>query len=34
MNYAFGMRKPMLTLIDEPNVVMGGAIMGLVLNLF
>ncbi|WP_374375393.1 DUF1761 domain-containing protein [Tabrizicola sp.] len=34
MNYAFGMRKPMLTLIDGVNSVVGCTIMGMVLNLF
>ena len=34
MNYAFGMRKPMLTLIDGVNSVVGCTIMGVVLNLF
>ena len=34
MNYAFGMRKPTLTLIDGVNSVVGCTIMGVVLNLF
>ena len=34
MNYAFGMRKPALTLIDGVNSVVGCTIMGAVLNLF
>lgn len=34
MNYAFGMRKPALTLIDGMNSVVGCTIMGVVLNLF
>jgi Protein of unknown function (DUF1761) len=34
MNYAFGMRKPMLTVIDGVNAVVGCTIMGVVLNLF
>ena len=34
MNYAFGQRKPMLTLIDGANIVVGSGVMGLVLMLF
>ncbi len=34
MNYAFGLRKPALTLIDGVNAIVGCAIMGLILNLF
>ncbi len=34
MNYAFGMRKPALTVIDGVNAIVGCAIMGLILNLF
>jgi len=34
MNYAFGMRKPALTLIDGVNSVVGCTIMGVVLNAF
>jgi hypothetical protein len=34
MNYAFGMRKPMLTVIDGVNSVVGCTIMGTVLNAF
>jgi hypothetical protein len=34
MNYAFGQRKPMLTLIDGVNVVVGCGIMGAVLMAF
>jgi hypothetical protein len=34
MNYAFGQRKPMLTLIDGVNVVVGSGIIGLVLMAF
>lgn len=34
MNYAFGMRKPMLTLIDGVNSVVGCTIMGAVLSAF
>ena len=34
MNYAFAMRRPMLTLIDGVNSVVGCTIMGMVLNLF
>ena len=34
MNYAFGMRKPMLTLIDGVNSVVGCTVMGVVLNAF
>jgi hypothetical protein len=34
MNYAFGMRKPMLTVIDGVNSVVGCTIMGVVLNAF
>ncbi len=34
MNYAFGMRKPMLTLIDGVNSIVGCTIMGAVLNAF
>ena len=34
MNYAFGMRKPMLMLIDGVNSVVGCTIMGLILQLF
>jgi hypothetical protein len=34
MNYAFGMRKPALTLIDGVNSVVGCTIMGAVLNAF
>lgn len=34
MNYAFGMRKPALTLIDGVNSVVGCAIMGAVLTAF
>lgn len=34
MNYAFGQRKAMLTLIDGVNIVVGSGLMGLVLMLF
>ena len=34
MNYAFGQRKFMLTLIDGVNIVVGSGLMGLVLMLF
>ena len=34
MNYAFGQRKGMLTVIDGGNVIIGSGIMGLVLALF
>jgi hypothetical protein len=34
MNYAFGMRKPALTVIDGVNSVVGCTIMGAVLNAF
>ena len=34
MNYAFGMRKPMLTLIDGVNSIVGCTIMGAVLTAF
>jgi hypothetical protein len=34
MNYAFGQRKPMLTLIDGVNVVVGCGIIGAVLMAF
>lgn len=34
MNYAFGMRKPALTVIDGVNAVVGCTIMGAVLNAF
>lgn len=34
MNYAFAMRKPMLTVIDGVNSIVGCIIMGVVLNLF
>jgi hypothetical protein len=34
MNYAFGQRKGMLTVIDGVNIIVGCGIMGLVLNLF
>ena len=34
MNYAFGMRKPALTLIDGVNSVVGCTIIGAVLNAF
>lgn len=34
MNYAFGMRKPALTVIDGVNSIVGCTIMGAVLNLF
>lgn len=34
MNYAFGQRKAMLTVIDGGNVIIGSGIMGLVLALF
>ena len=34
MNYAFGQRKGMLTVIDGGNVIIGSGIMGLVLTLF
>lgn len=34
MNYAFGQRKGMLTVIDGGNVIIGSGIMGLVLGLF
>lgn len=34
MNYAFGQRKPMLTVIDGVNIVVGSGVMGLVLMLF
>ena len=34
MNYAFGMRKPALTLIDGVNSVVGCTIMGVVLTAF
>lgn len=34
MNYAFGQRKPMLTVIDGVNIIVGSGVMGLVLMLF
>jgi hypothetical protein len=34
MNYAFGLRKPALTVIDGVNSVVGCTIMGAVLNAF
>ena len=34
MNYAFAMRKPELTVIDEVNSGVGCTIMGAVLNAF
>jgi hypothetical protein len=34
MNYAFGQRKFMLTLIDGVNIIVGSGLMGLVLALF
>ena len=34
MNYAFGQRKGMLTVIDGVNVIVGCGIIGLVLTLF
>ena len=34
MNYAFGQRKPMLTIIDGVNVIVGCGIIGLMLMLF
>ena len=34
MNYAFGQRKGMLTVIDGGNVILGSGIMGLVLAAF
>ena len=34
MNYAFGQRKFMLTVIDGVNVIIGSGLMGLVLMLF
>lgn len=34
MNYAFGMRKPMLTVIDGVNSIVGCTVMGAVLNAF
>ena len=34
MNYAFGMRKPALPLLDGVNSVVGCTIMGVVLNAF
>jgi Protein of unknown function (DUF1761) len=34
MNYAFGQRKGMLTVIDGVNIVIGSGLMGLVLMLF
>jgi hypothetical protein len=34
MNYAFGMRKPALTVIDSINAIVGCAIMGAILVLF
>lgn len=34
MNYAFGMRKPSLTVIDSVNAVVGCTIMGIILMLF
>ena len=34
MNYAFGMRKPALTVIDGINVIVGSGIMGAVLTAF
>jgi hypothetical protein len=34
MNYAFGQRKFMLTVIDGVNVIVGSGLMGLVLVLF
>ena len=34
MNYAFAMRKPMLTVVDGVNSVVGCTIMGAVLNAF
>ena len=34
MNYAFSMRKPMLSVIDGVNAIVGCAIMGAILNMF
>jgi Protein of unknown function (DUF1761) len=34
MNYAFGMRKSSLTVIDGVNAIVGCSIMGLILSLF
>jgi hypothetical protein len=34
MNYAFAGRKPVLTMIDGVNAIIGCAIMGAILNLF
>ena len=34
MNYAFGMRKPALTVIDSVNAIVGCTIMGAILVLF
>lgn len=34
MNYAFGQRKGMLTVIDGVNIIVGSGIMGLVLTAF
>jgi hypothetical protein len=34
MNYAFGQRKFMLTVIDGVNIIVGSGLMGLVLALF
>ncbi len=34
MNYAFALRKPLLSLIDGVNSIVGCAIMGAVLNAF
>jgi hypothetical protein len=34
LNYAFGMRRPALMVIDGVNAVKGCTIMGAVLNLF
>jgi Protein of unknown function (DUF1761) len=34
MNYAFGQRKGMLTVIDGVNIIVGSGLMGLVLMLF
>jgi hypothetical protein len=34
MNYAFGQRKFMLTVIDGVNIIVGSGLMGLVLMLF
>ena len=34
MNYAFAMRKPLLTMMDGVNVIVGCSIMGVILSAF